>query len=194
MHISSFCCTFTAATLDDQGKLTISGSGAMADWMWSSETPWTDYLSSIKSLVINDGVTSLGTSAFENCTGLTSVTIPAGITNIRTWAFYTIAKAWFHDKEIPWKQALISGFVLDPDRKKMSKSKGNVITPQHLIDTYGADSVRYWAARARLGVDTAFEEQIMSQGKKLVNKIFNASKFVFNIVAQSSIKEEADYT
>ena len=88
MHISFFCCTFTAATLDDQGKLTISGSGAMADWMWSSETPWADYLSSIKSLVINDGVTSLGTSAFENCTGLTSVTIPAGITNIRTGAFY----------------------------------------------------------------------------------------------------------
>jgi len=74
-------------TLNEEGVLTISGTGEMKDWMWSSETPWADYLSSIKSLVINDGVTSLGNSAFEDCTGLTSVTIPAGITNIRTWAF-----------------------------------------------------------------------------------------------------------
>ncbi len=112
---------------------------------------------------------------------------------IRTWAFYTIAKALMHSNTIPWKEALISGFILDPDRKKMSKSKGNVVTPQHLIDLYGADSVRYWAARARLGVDTAFEEQIMAQGKKLVNKIFNANKFVLNIVSQSALKDEPNY-
>ena len=112
---------------------------------------------------------------------------------IRTWAFYTIAKALMHSNTIPWHEVLISGFILDPDRKKMSKSKGNVVTPQHLIDTYGADSIRYWAARARLGVDTAFEEQIMAQGKKLVNKIFNAGKFVFNIVSQSALKDEKDY-
>lgn len=113
---------------------------------------------------------------------------------IRTWAFYTVAKALIHNNSIPWNEALISGFILDPDRKKMSKSKGNVITPQHLVDSYGADSVRYWAGRARLGVDTAFEEQIMSQGKKLVNKIFNASKFVFMIVGDSPVQKEADYT
>ncbi len=112
---------------------------------------------------------------------------------IRTWAFYTIAKAIMHQNTIPWHEVLVSGFILDPDRKKMSKSKGNVVTPQHLIDTYGADSIRYWAARARLGVDTAFEEQIMAQGKKLVNKLFNASKFVLNIVAQSSLKDTKDY-
>ena len=111
---------------------------------------------------------------------------------IRTWAFYTIAKALMHSNTIPWHEVLISGFILDPDRKKMSKSKGNVVTPQHLIDTYGADSIRYWAARARLGVDTAFEEQIMAQGKKLVNKIFNAGKFVFNIVSQSALKDEIE--
>ncbi len=112
---------------------------------------------------------------------------------IRTWAFYTIAKALMHSNTIPWKEILISGFILDPDRKKMSKSKGNVVTPQHLIDNYGADSVRYWAARARLGVDTAFEEQIMAQGKKLVNKIFNASKFVFTMVENSKLKGVANY-
>lgn len=112
---------------------------------------------------------------------------------IRTWAFYTIAKALMHENTIPWKEILVSGFILDPDRKKMSKSKGNVVTPQHLIDTYGADSIRYWAARARLGVDTAFEEQIMAQGKKLVNKIFNASKFVFTIVGNSRLNGVSDY-
>ena len=112
---------------------------------------------------------------------------------IRTWAFYTIAKAMMHENTIPWKEILISGFILDPDRKKMSKSKGNVVTPQHLIDTYGADSIRYWASRARLGVDTAFEEQIMAQGKKLVNKIFNASKFVFTIVENSKLNGVSDY-
>lgn len=112
---------------------------------------------------------------------------------IRTWAFYTVAKALMHENTIPWNEALISGFILDPDRKKMSKSKGNVVTPQHLIDTYGADSVRYWAARARLGADTAFEEGVMAQGKKLVNKIFNASKFVFNIVANSQLNGASSY-
>ena len=98
-----------------------------------------------------------------------------------------------HSKTIPWKEILISGFILDPDRKKMSKSKGNVVTPQHLLDNYGADSVRYWASRARLGVDTAFEEQIMAQGKKLINKIFNASKFVFSMVENSPLKGISEY-
>ncbi len=96
---------------------------------------------------------------------------------IRTWAFYTIVKAYLHEKEIPWKNVVLSGWILDPDRKKMSKSQGNVITPEPLVDQYGADSVRYWAARARLGVDTAYDEQVFSVGKKLCTKLFNASKF-----------------
>lgn len=96
---------------------------------------------------------------------------------IRTWAFYTIAKALMHDGEIPWKNVLISGWVLDPDRKKMSKSRGNVVTPEPLVDQFGADSVRYWAARARLGVDTAYDEQVFKVGKRLCTKLFNASKF-----------------
>ena len=97
---------------------------------------------------------------------------------IRTWAFYTIVKAYLHEREIPWKHVVISGWILDPDRKKMSKSQGNVITPEPLIDQYGADSVRYWAARARLGVDTAYDEQVFKIGKKLCTKMFNASRFV----------------
>jgi len=96
---------------------------------------------------------------------------------IRTWAFYTIAKAYMHEREIPWKHVVISGWILDPDRKKMSKSQGNVVTPEPLIDEFGADAVRYWAARARLGVDTAYDEQVFKVGKKLCTKLFNASKF-----------------
>lgn len=97
---------------------------------------------------------------------------------IRTWAFYTIAKAWMHEKEIPWRNVVISGWILDPDRKKMSKSKGNTVTPNNLLEQYSADGARYWAARARLGVDTAFDEKVFTNGKKLVTKLFNASKFV----------------
>jgi valyl-tRNA synthetase len=97
---------------------------------------------------------------------------------IRTWAFYTIAKALLHEDTIPWKHVAVSGWILDPERKKMSKSKGNVLTPLPLLEKYTADGVRYWAASARLGVDTAFDEQVFKIGKRLVTKIFNAGKFV----------------
>jgi valyl-tRNA synthetase len=97
---------------------------------------------------------------------------------IRTWAFYTIVKALLHENTVPWRHAAISGWVLDPDRKKMSKSKGNVITPMHLLDEYGADAVRYWSLAAKLGVDTAFDEKVLKVGRRLMTKLFNVSKFV----------------
>ncbi len=97
---------------------------------------------------------------------------------IRTWAFYTIAKSLLHEDSVPWNHATISGWILDPDRKKMSKSKGNVVTPVPLIDTYTADGVRYWAGSAKLGVDTALDEKVFKIGKRLVTKLFNAAKFV----------------
>jgi valyl-tRNA synthetase len=97
---------------------------------------------------------------------------------IRTWAFYTIVKSWFHEKEIPWHNAVISGWILDPDRKKMSKSKGNVITPYDLLNKFSSDAVRYWASRARLGADTAVDEGVFKIGQKLVTKLVNAAKFV----------------
>jgi valyl-tRNA synthetase len=103
---------------------------------------------------------------------------------IRTWAFYTIVKAHLHEKTIPWKHIAISGWVLDPDRKKMSKSKGNVLTPVHLLEQYGADAVRYWSANAKLGIDTAFDEKVLKVGRRLVTKLFNASKFVLSQSAQ----------
>jgi valyl-tRNA synthetase len=104
---------------------------------------------------------------------------------IRTWAFYTIAKAMLHEEKIPWKHILISGWVLDPDRKKMSKSKGNVVTPSQFIDEFGADSVRYWAGLARYGVDTAFDPGVMKIGRRLAMKLFNAGKFVLSNSAES---------
>jgi valyl-tRNA synthetase len=97
---------------------------------------------------------------------------------IRTWAFYTIVKAWMHEGEIPWKHVVISGWILDPDRKKMSKSRGKVITPDDLLENYSVDGVRYWAGRARLGADTAFDETVIKVGKRLATKVFNASRFV----------------
>jgi valyl-tRNA synthetase len=103
---------------------------------------------------------------------------PQGHDIIRTWAFYTIAKAYLHDKEVPWQNITLSGWILDPDRKKMSKSQGNVVTPEPILDDFGADSVRYWAGRARLGVDTAHDESVFKVGKRLCMKMFNASKFV----------------
>ncbi len=97
---------------------------------------------------------------------------------IRTWAFYTIAKALLHEDTKPWQHVMISGWILDPDRKKMSKSVGNIMTPIPLLEKYTADAGRYWAASARLGVDTAFDEKVWKVGKRLVTKLFNAGKFV----------------
>jgi valyl-tRNA synthetase len=79
---------------------------------------------------------------------------------IRTWAFYTIAKALLHENKLPWHHVAVSGWILDPDRKKMSKSVGNVITPMQLLEDFGSDGVRYWAASARLGTDTAFDDKV----------------------------------
>ncbi len=97
---------------------------------------------------------------------------------IRTWAFYTIAQSLLHEGSIPWKDVLVSGWVRDPDRKKMSKSLGNVITPEAWIDRYSADAVRYWAAQARLGVDTTFDEAVLKVGARLATKLFHAARFV----------------
>ncbi len=96
---------------------------------------------------------------------------------INFWLFYTLVRSYLHFKKIPWKDVVISGFVLDPKGEKMSKSKGNVVEPQIIIEKYGADAIRYWAASAKLGEDLRYSEEEIKQGKRTVTKLWNASRF-----------------
>ena len=105
---------------------------------------------------------------------------------IRTWLFSTVLRSELEHGQVPWQNASISGFIVDPDRKKMSKSKGNVVTPAAMLDEHGSDAVRYWAASSRLGTDAAFDPQNPKQikiGRRLAIKVLNAAKFVYSFDA-----------
>ena len=122
---------------------------------------------------------------------------PQGQDIIRTWLFSTLLRSELESGKLPWRHAGISGWILDPDRKKMSKSKGNVVTPAGMLEQHGSDAVRYWASSAKLGTDASFDPQNPTQikiGRRLAIKLLNAAKFTlsFDDSAAGTVTEALD--
>lgn len=136
-----------------------------------------------ESMVLDTWATSSISPQINNSITKDSIKLPMNLRPqghdiIRTWAFYTITRSLLHENEIPWKDIMISGNV-SLHGEKMSKSKGNIIDPKIVLDKYGADPLRYWAAGSKLGGDLDYQEQDLVAGKKTITKLWNATKFVF---------------
>ena len=114
---------------------------------------------------------------------------------IRTWLFSSVVRSHYEHDSLPWANAAISGFIVDPDRKKLSKSAGNADDPTALLERHGADAIRYWSANGRPGMDMTLDEGQMKVGRRLAIKLLNASKFALSFGARSgasSITEPLD--
>lgn len=141
----------------------------MDTWNTSSLTPY----------ICKDLVNNHQGSPFENTSFIPMSMRPQAHDIIRTWAFYTIVKSWMHGRTIPWKDIVISGYVLSENKEKISKSKDNAPTdPEKLLTQYAPDAIRFWTASATLGQDTAFSTEQILIGQKLMTKLWNAFKFV----------------
>jgi valyl-tRNA synthetase len=151
----------------------VPDTDVMDTWNTSALTPYIIY-----ELVSGKRVTF--TDADKGIEGLLPMSMrPQAHDIIRTWAFYTIARAWMHHKSIPWKTIIISGHVLSEQKDKLSKSKGNAtLTPEALLQQYSADIIRYWTGSGALGHDVPFSDNQLKIGQKLTTKLWNAFKFI----------------
>ncbi|MCJ7478950.1 MAG: valine--tRNA ligase [Candidatus Nanohaloarchaeota archaeon QJJ-7] len=119
---------------------------------------------------------------------------PQGHDIISFWLFHTVVKSLEHTGEVPFNEVMINGMVLDENREKMSKSKGNVIPPDEVLEEFPVDAARYWSAGSSVGDDLPFSKNDLRGGQKLMRKLWNASKLVEQLAPEGELErpEELD--